>query len=53
MTQIERCQYLKKYWKREYREREAEFNEAKARYDHWSNELVKAEIAEKLANEKS
>lgn len=53
MTPIERCQHLKDYWKNQYKEREAEYNQAKASYDYWSNELVKAEIAEKLANEKS
>jgi hypothetical protein len=53
MTPIERCEHLKRYWEGIYKERYEEWKEAKAHFEHWSNELVKAEIAEQLTNEKS
>lgn len=51
MTPIERYQHLKDYWKDERQERYEEWNKAQREFDKWSNKLVAAEIAEKLAKE--
>lgn len=52
MTPIERYQYLKTFWKKQLEEANETVEQAGKNYQHWSNRLVEAEIAEKLANEK-
>lgn len=52
MTPIDRYTHLKIYWKQQLEERYKEWKEAQQQLDHWSNKLVAAEIAERLANEK-
>ena len=51
MKPIERYQYLKDYWQRHVEEAKEQLDLALKNYDHWSNRLYEAEMAEKLAND--
>jgi hypothetical protein len=51
VTPIERYRYLKDHWKRELEESRNAVANAEKSYEHWSNKLVDAEIAEKLVAE--
>lgn len=48
MTPVERYQHLTTFWKKQLEEARQTLAEASKNYDHWSNKLVEAEIAERL-----
>lgn len=51
MTPVERYTHLKQYWRQLLEERKADVAEAELQFEHWSNKLVAAKMAEQLAKE--